>query len=139
MAILLNKLLEEIGGAICSANYIMEETALEQYMIQGYKKEASVGGAEDCYTPLTFNMALQDGGETHKIPISALVHNTTMRLEQVDMKLKFNMFEQDGGIMVSCMPVNAQDTTLDEMTLQFRNTVSSEGIARITDSHIKTM
>lgn len=137
MAILLNELLKEISSAISSANYIMEETALDQYMAQGYQKEKTDNGLEDCYSPLTFNIALQDGTETRRIPIAALVHNTTMRLEQVDMKLKFNMYEQDGGIMVSCMPAGAQDTTLDEMTLQFKNTASPEGIAKITDNHIK--
>lgn len=137
MTILLKELLEEISSAISSANYIMEETALEQYIAQGYKKNDANNGSGDCYTPLTLNIALQDGSETRRIPISALVHNTTMRLEQVDMKLKFNMYEQESGIMVSCMPAGAQDNTLNEMTLQFRNTASPEGIAKITDNHMK--
>lgn len=106
-------------------------------MDQGYKKESVGDGLGDCYKPLILNIALQDDSEICKIPVSALVHNTTMRLEQVDMKQKFYMLEQSGEIMVSCMPAGAQDSTLDEITLQLKNTASPERIAKITDNHIK--
>ena len=139
MAILLDDLLCEISNAICNANNIMEGTALNQYVEQGYERALTANNntESDSYVPLTFNLALRQEQEIRKIPIAALMHNTTMRLEQVDIKLKFKMYEQDGNIMVDCMPHNSSNESLDEMTLQFKNSVSSEGISKITDSQMK--
>ncbi|MCM1253104.1 MAG: hypothetical protein NC321_09805 [Clostridium sp.] len=134
MSILLKDLLSEISVAICNANSIMEESALNQYMMQGFQKE---GIHPDCYTPLTIAMSLPGQDTTQQIPVSALLHNTSMRLEQVDMKLKFKLFEENGDIKVFCMPDKAADETLNELTLQFKNTASAEGIARITDTYMK--
>lgn len=140
MAILLKDLLCQISNAICTANSIMEETALNQYVGQGYQKLECQNGELETYIPLTFNMELRDEQNVHKIhniPVSALMHNTTMRLEQVDLKLKFNMYEQDGNVMVDCKPHNLLDNSLDEMSLQFKNTISTEGISKITGNQIK--
>lgn len=84
-------------------------------------------------------MPLQDGGEIHKIPVSALVHNTTIRLNKVDLTLRFRMFDQDGEGMVECAPAGKDDNTLDEMTLRFRNSASPEGISKITDEYLKKL
>ena len=136
MAILLDDLLCEISNAVCNANRIMETTAWNQYMEGGYKK---LGETEQMYAPIMFNLSLKDHKEVRKIPISGLMHNTTMRLEQVDMKIKFKMFEQDNHIMVECMSNNEEDERLNEMTLQFKNSVSAEGISKITDAHMKNI
>ena len=138
MAIVLEDLLCGISKAICNANSHMEETALQQYMSQGYK-EPDANRDDASYSPLTFDVALRQGEQARHIPISALMHNTTMRLEQVDMKLKFKMYEQNGKIMVDCMPNHMADATLDEMTLQFKNSVSTEGIYKISDAHMKNI
>ncbi len=134
MSVLLKDLLEEISCAISNANVVLEENALNFYMAQGYKKEKTEQG--NLYSPIMFHLALQEGKEVREIPVSALIHNTTMRLEQVDIKLKFKMFEENGAMQVSCMPEHSEEETLDEITLQYKNTVPPEGIARITDNYV---
>ncbi len=135
MAVLLKELLEEIGSAVSNANYELERAALWQYITQGYGENKSNG--EEPYTPLTFNMALQDGGEIRKIPVSALLHNTTMRLDRVDITLRFKMFDQNGEVMVECAPSGIKNETLDEMQLRFRNSAPTEGISKVTDHYLK--
>ena len=135
MAVLLRELLEEIGSAVNNANSELERAALWQYITQGYVENKSNG--EEPYTPLTFNMALQDGGEIRKIPVSALIHNTTMRLERVDMTLRFKMFDKNGEVMVECGPLGMKNETLDEMKLRFKNSVPTEGISKVTDNYLK--
>lgn len=139
MAVLLKELLGEISSAINNANYELEKAALRQYIAQGYEETQNNVIQGQSYTPLTFNMALQDGSEIHKIPVSALVHNTTMRLDKVDLTLRFKMFDQGGEVMVECAPAGKDDNTLDEMTLRFRNSVSPEGISKITDEYLKKL
>lgn len=39
--------------------------------------------------------------------------------------------------MIDCKPYNSFDTSLDEMTLQFKNSASTVGISKIGDSHLK--
>lgn len=138
MAILLSDLLEKIGVSIDNANVVMEQTALEQYVRMGYQKAQTMeNGGQESYEPLTFNIAFPMGKELHEIPVSALLHNRTMRLEQVDIKLKYKLKERDGELYVDLKSENAEDENLDEMTLSFRNNSASEGIARITDHHLK--
>lgn len=139
MAVLLKELLGEISSAITNANYEMEKAALQQYITQGYEETQNKAIQGQSYIPITFNMALQDGMEIHKIPVSALIHNTTMRLDKVDVTLRFKMFDQNGDIMVECVPAGRDDQTLDEMTLRFRNSVSPEGISKITDEYLKKL
>ena len=135
MAVLLRDLLEEIGAAISHANLEVERAALGQYIASGYAQSNNNG--EEAYTPLTFNMALQDGREVHRIPVTALVHNNTMRLDRVDVTLRFKMFDRNGEVLVECAPAGAKDGTLDEMKLRYRNSVPPEGISKVTDGHLK--
>ena len=141
MAVQLENLLCNISNAVCNANKIMETIALEQYMEQGYQESPfTAANGISPLEPITLDLALNgntDSNDIQRIPITALMHNTTMRLEQVDLKLKFKMFEQDGKIMVDCMPHHSTDASLDEMNLQFKNSASAEGISRITDAHMK--
>lgn len=135
MAILFKELMQEIGTAISTANDYIEENELNQYKQQGYQL---ANGEENAYVPLTFNMILQDDGGIHKIPVSALMHNSTMKLEQVDLKIKFQLYEENGDIMVECAKDGRlSDKDYDEMNLQFRNCTASEGISRVTNQYIK--
>lgn len=133
MAILLNDLLGQLSQSICYANQIMEKTSLQQYMGQGYAKR------ENNYQPVTFSLSLNRESEQYDIPVTALMHNSSMKLEQVEVKLKFLLEEQNGQIMVECRGDKASEGKLSEMTLSFHNTPASEGVGKITDHHLKTI
>lgn len=133
MAILLNDLLGQLSQSICYANQIMEKTSLQQYMDQGYAKR------ENNYQPVTFSLSLNRESEQYDIPVTALMHNSSMKLEQVEVKLKFLLEEQNGQIMVECRGDKASEGKLSEMTLSFHNTPASEGAGKITDHHLKTI
>ncbi len=133
MAVLLSDLLESISTAVNNANSALEEVALAQYIERGYERQS------EAYKPLTFSLSMRDGNEVRHIPLSALVHNTSMRLETVDVKLKLKIYEQDGKMMADCKPSGADDRVIDEMNLQFRNASPVEGIAKITDNHLKEL
>ena len=138
MSIPINTLLHEISQAINNANTIMEQNAFDQYVTQGYNILPHANSDNmKIYTPRTFNLSLKQGQQMQQIPVAALTHNTTMRLEQVDITLKFKITEENGKIMIDCKPYNSFDTSLDEMTLQFKNSASTEGISKIGDSHLK--
>lgn len=133
MAILLNDLLGQLSQSICYANQIMEKTSLQQYMDQGYARR------ENNYQPVTFSLSLNRESEQYDIPVTALMHNSSMKLEQVEVKLKFLLEEQNGQIMVECRGDKASEGKLSEMTLSFHNTPASEGVGKITDHHLKTI
>ena len=137
MAVPFKQLLEDISVAITNANQIMETHALDNYMVQGYQKEQ---GAEqtETYSPQNINISIPQNGEK-KIPVTALMHNSTMRLEQVDVKLKFHLEEKDGELMASCVNSEAADESLNEMTLQFKNSPTPEGVARINNHYIQSI
>ena len=138
MAILLSDLLKEISISVNNANSIMEHVALNQYMDQNYNKLEDQGtNGSEVYKPLTFDIVMQEEKQTHEIPVAALLHNTTMSLEQVDIKLKFRMKEDEGEIYIDCNTAGIPEESLSEMTLSYKNDHSSEGIAKMTDNHLK--
>lgn len=143
MAILLDDLLESISRSVSNANTILEQTALEQYMTQGYRQTGLQSAAGDgsieqkIYTPITYGIKIQDGQQYCSIPVSALLHNATMCLEQVEVKLKFKMAESGDNIYIDCNTNGVPAENLNEMNLSFSHTSSPEGIAKLTDNHLK--
>ncbi len=136
MAVLLKELMGEIGSAVSNANFDVEGAALWQYMTRGYAENESNG--KEPYIPMIYNVVLNDGREI-SVPVSALVHNTTMRLDQVDVTLRCKLFDKEGEVLVECAPTNIKNEALDEMTFRFRNSVPPEGISKLTDEYLKKM
>ena len=133
MAVLLEDLLKGIGAAVSSVNAALEEETLRHYIERGYEKQ------DENYKPVMFNLSFHDGNEIRNIPMPALVHNTSMRLETVDVKLRLILYAQDGEVMAECRPSGSNDGMIDEMDLQFKNALPVEGIAKISDNHLKEL
>jgi hypothetical protein len=141
MAILLSDFLEQISVAVGNVNVIMEQAALEQYMQQGYDRIGN--GAENTtpqgYSPKIYSISIKDGGKKVDVPVTALMHNKTMSLDQVDIKIKCKLDERDGKVYVDCKSNKASDETLNEINLSFKNGASPEGVSRMTDNYLKTI
>jgi hypothetical protein len=145
MAILLSDFLEQISVAVGNVNVIMEQAALEQYMQQGYDRIEN--GAENTaentilqeYSPKIYSISIKDGGKKVDVPVTALMHNKTMGLDQVDIKIRCKLDERDGKVYVDCKSNNASDETLNEINLSFKNGVSPEGVSRMTDNYLKNI
>jgi hypothetical protein len=141
MAILLSDFLEQISVAVGNVNVIMEQAALEQYMQQGYDRiENGVENAtSQGYSPKMYSIAIKDAGKKVEVPVTALMHNKTMSLDQVDIKIKCKLDERDGKVYIDCKSNNASDETLNEINLSFKNGASPEGVSRMTDNYLKTI
>lgn len=138
MGMAFSKLIESIGIAVQRANDEVEKSALESYLQQGYVQS---NDAEGEFEPLELVMNLSaDSQETKvKVPVSALVHNTSMKLEQVDVKLKFRLTDGGEELMVDTENLDKNDENLSELTLQFKNHSAAEGIARVNNRHIQKL
>ena len=141
----------EIGQAIANANHTVEATAVTNYLNIGFTAKDNnaakvadnhVAGAPNepatyDYAPSTIKIDINK--KIYDIPVTVLLHNTSMRLEQVDLKLKFHVSEENGEVMVDCANANSDDATLSEMTLQFKNAPTTEGMARISENYINKL
>lgn len=137
MGIPFSKLIEDIGIAVQRANDAVERSALESYLQQGY---VQTNEADGMFKPLELVLNLPSNSQEAqiKVPVAALVHNTSMKLEQVDVKLKFR---PSGGeeLMVDTDNLNEDDESLSELTLQFKNHSAAEGIARVNNRHVQRL
>lgn len=137
MGIPFSKLIEDIGIAVQRANDAVERSALESYLQQGY---VQTNEADGMFKPLELVLNLPSNNQEAqiKVPVAALVHNTSMKLEQVDVKLKFRPGSGE-ELMVDTDNLNEDDESLSELTLQFKNHSAAEGIARVNNHHVQRL
>ena len=135
MGIALSDLIETMGRAVQNANTAVEQAAAAAYLGQGYEMR-DTGDGSKAYVPVCYTIQIPSAPDEKQIqvPVTALLHHTSLRLEQVDIKLKFRVEDcREGDMMVS---VSASDNgagseTLSDMALQFRNEPPAEGMARV--------
>ena len=97
MGMSLFRLMEQIGIAVQNANAAIEQYASEIYLKQGYverEKDDQEDGDENAkaYEPITFllDMPTENSKRKMRVPVTALMHHSSLQLEQVDVKLRFH-------------------------------------------------
>ena len=137
MGMELSDLIERIGIAVQNANTTIEQMAVAAYLGQSYDRD----GEE--FTPVSFQVSLPtaSGKKQVNVPVTALMHHTSLRLEQVDVSLKFQIEEDSGdSVMVSVKsPEHPEASTMNELSLQFKNAPPAEGMARIDHHHVQAL
>jgi hypothetical protein len=152
MSITLSKLVNNIGLAVQKANSAIEGSAAELYLKQGYQINADNGvdggpsaGASLCeLTPLTYTIRMPSAGADKDliVPATVLVHNTSLRLDSVEVKVKFFLDEDNGDdVLISLKPGNDGENgeRISELSLSFKSSPPPEGSARITNMHIQKL
>ena len=150
MAMDFDEFMESISIGVSRANRAVELSGLENYLVNGFSGhgfpakdvENSLDGTDalkgrDSFNPSLLSMRV--GEQNRDVPVTALLHNTSMRLEQVDMTIKLHFAEDNGRLMVVCAPSGAEDADLSEIKLQFRNSPAAEGVARVNDNYINKL
>lgn len=142
MGILLSDLIENVGTAVLNANAAIEQTAVAAYLGQGYERVSNDGGEE--YIPVSYTISVPSvaGNKKLNVPVTALMNHSSMRLEQVDVKLRFVVEEDEGkDVAISVgTPKDLKDNySMSELALQFKSAIPSEGIARVNNRHIQTL
>jgi type II secretory pathway pseudopilin PulG len=131
---LLSTLIERIGVAVQEANRVVEQSAAEAFLQSTGDAEATEGTS-----PATVRLALPLNGENKSIsvPKAVLTHNTTMRLDSLDINLKFALEADSEEIRVRVLPGETrEDTTASELSLHFSNAPAPEGVARTVQRHL---
>lgn len=158
MGILLSTVIRNIGIAVQNANRMIEIAAKESYFAGGYvkrpKPDAETAQPQTKYdreySPVMYTIHLPEkepGTDKKKqlqVPVTALIHNTSLQLEQVEIKLKFYITEEtgknNGDMSISFSNKNSKDLQgLSEMTLHFNNAQTPEGVARVNNRHVQTL
>jgi hypothetical protein len=146
MSIPLSALIKIIGIAVQKANQAIEESAANIYLEQGYEiNRESVNDSEAAIcTPISYTLHLPSSAGTPRkisVPVTALLHNTSLQLESVEVKLKFMIEEAEDEIAVTVKPEGDAGSAFSysELSLQFKNTPSAEGMARITQRHLQSL
>ena len=140
MSIPLNTLTASIGTAIQKAGVQIESASANAFLSLGYKKDAHSGEL----SPITYTLNLPGGSSDSKklnVPVTSLINNTSMRLEQTEVKLKFMLDgSSDGGeVMITPASADMNAFALSELTLTFKNSPPSEGVSRIVTRHNSTI
>lgn len=143
MGISLSSLIEQIGISVQKANALIEQTSIAAYLEQGYEKSSKTGNDAETFVPVSYTINIPSSSEKKQIhvPVTALMHHTSLKLEQVDVNLKFMIEEsKKEDIIVSLKPADiSSETVASELSLQFKNTPPAEGMARIDQRHIQTL
>lgn len=144
MGIPLSKLIDNIGTAVQNANAMLEQRTVAAYLGQGYEGVRSKENSETEFEPVsyTINIPSPNGKKQLKVPVTALMHHSSLQLEQVDVKLRFVIEEgKEDEIIVS--PKSSADTkdsfSMSELSLQFKSVQLSEGTARINNHYIQNL
>lgn len=146
MGIALSKLMKDIGTAVQNANAAIEERAVDVYLNQGYRRGKEMGedGGTSFYTPVTYTLGLPAGGGNKKleVPATALMHHSTLQLEQVNVKLRFLIEESDGEEVEVKVKSEGDDSdmySVSELSMQFRTAPPAEGTARVENHHLRAL
>ncbi len=143
MGIALSSLIERIGVSVQHANAMIEQTAVAAYLGQGYEVKKEDGKGEE-YIPVSYALRIPtaEGEKQVNVPVTALMHHNSLKLEQVDIKLKFLIEEGDGeDLVVSVKPLeDVKDSfSMSELSLQFKSAPPAEGTARVNNRHVQTL
>lgn len=146
MGIPLSKLMEDIGSAVQKANTAIEQYAAAAYLAQGYaeSKERTDHTNETMYEPITYMLNIPTAGGKKKIqvPATALMHHSSLQLEQVDVKLRFALEQSEGEevlVRVKDAGTAGEADMVSELSMQFKTAPPAEGTARIENRHIQTL
>lgn len=143
MGVALSDLIEQIGLSVQKANALMEQMAVAAYLGQGYENERNGDDGEEEFVPVRFAIRVPDaaGEKTIQAPVTALMHHTSLKLEQVDVKLRFLIEEsKEDAVMVSLKsPEDAAYSVLSELSLQFKSAPPAEGMARVDYHHVQAL
>ncbi|GHV08555.1 hypothetical protein FACS1894217_11200 [Clostridia bacterium] len=142
MSVLLSTLINKIGLSVQNAGSIIEKAAADLYLARGY----APGTDEHEFTPIMYSLTLpsndgsSDGSKKINVPVTALVHNTSLLLDEVEVRLKFRVAGTDkGGNLAVNVTSFLTKSTVSELTLRFKNSPSPEGMAKLGDKHIKNI
>lgn len=143
MGIALSDLIETMGRAVQNANTVVEQAAAAAYLGQGYEMRDSAEGSKE-YIPICYTIHIPSVPEEKQVqvPVTALLHHTSLRLEQVDIKLKFRVEdcrEDDMIVSVVSSDNGVGSEVLSEMALQFKNEPPAEGMARVNQYQTQTL
>ena len=152
MSIPLSKPMEDISRSVQNSNFLLEQMASEMYLQNGYQKNLVHGekgtdfanGAKEVLVPVTYSIRLNAPGENKelKVPATALMHHSTMQLEQVDVTLRFSVSGETGdqGILVDVKSKLLENSDkISEMKLHYQRDSASEGIARVENRHYQNL
>lgn len=144
MGIELSILIEKIGISVQNANAAIEQVAVAAYVGQGYDRVTSGDGKSEEYVPVNcvVRIPTASGEKQMNVPVTALMHHTSLKLEQVDVKLKFILEEggEDGVMVAVKSPEDMRDGfSMSELSLQFKSTPPAEGMARINNRYVQVL
>lgn len=144
MGVALSTLIENIGVSVQNANASIEQVAVAAYLGQGYDRVKQEQGDLEEYVPVGYAIRIPtaSGEKQINVPVTALMHHTSLKLEQVDVKLKFVVEESsDEEIMVSVKSSNdpKDSFSMSELSLQFKSAPPAEGMARVNNRHVQTL
>lgn len=157
MAMKISHVVDNIAKAVQNANFILDQMAAEMYLKQGYQK-GTVAEDEEVLIPIVHKIQLSDSGSNEmqmgvagdenvirhiEVPVTALIHHSTMQLENVDVTLRFKADrEADDTLMIDLKPdKNNEDLSdiISEMKLHFQRAEPAEGMARIDMKHYQKL
>ena len=145
MGIALSKLVKDVGIAVQNANAAIEEHAVNVYLNQGYRMSGKdEDGGTPLYTPITYTLGIPaDGGNKKlEVPATALMHHSTLQLEQVNVKLRFLLEGSDGEevqVKVKSEGDESDKDSVSELSMQFRTAPPAEGTARVENHHLRAL
>lgn len=144
MGVSLSALIGNIGVSVQKANAIIEQTAVAVYLEQGYDYNQNGENAQDEYVPIQYALHMQtaSGKKKLQVPVTALMHHSSLKLEQVDVRLKFVVeenLEDDLIVSVKSSSDRMENLSMSELSMQFKNQVQAEGVARINNYHVQTL
>ena len=144
MAVELSKLMEAIGIAVQNANLAIEGKTAETYLKQGYKIEKKEDENKEVYVPITCDLNIASGNDTKtlKVPITVLIHHTSLQLEQVDVKLNFILEESNEEklmVRIGSLENNESSYCTSQLSMQFKTAPPAEGTARLENKYIQTL
>ena len=142
----LDKLLAAIGRAVADAGHACELASLENYIKAGFSETApgnqggtagtiDGGQTEKGLVPVCLNMDV--GGRALEVPVTALLHNTGMGLEEAEITVRVKLTEEGGKVYAAFTDGGVSKDGLNEIRLKFTNRKPAEGVSRIGDLHIE--
>lgn len=153
MSIPLSKLLEDISRSVQNSNFLLEQMSADMYLQSGYQKAGNTDGKSgvsssendgDVLVPVTYSLRITTAGKAKelKVPATALMHHSTMQLEQVDVSLRFSVsgHTEEDGILVDVKPKPLENSErISEMKLSYHRDSASEGISRVETHHYQNI
>jgi hypothetical protein len=149
MSIPIEKLVTDLGQSLQRANKFVEIATVDMYFKAGYKDNSTSPDETVSYTPIVYEVVFPEaddkttdksGGSDKKvaIPVSALINNTSMRIESAEITMKFTLEETEEGVAAVLHSDNTANAYgLSQMTVKFQNTPPTEPIARVTQEQFR--